>query len=198
MSGPPANTAYLAPPSGNLPGNTDIMTNDEALSASFLTMLEGHRALLYQIIRTYCPDEASWKDLEQEIVLQLWRSFPNFDDTYKLSTWLYRIAFNVTVTEFRRSKKRPENSGDMPAEHFFNRLPDDTPDAALDERRETLYAAIRVLPAADRPVLLLHLDGHNYQDIADVVGISASNVGTKLNRIRKRLKTIIEHQSTKL
>jgi len=198
MSGSSASITYLAPPSGNPPENTGTMTKDEALSASFLTMLEGHRALLYQIIRTYCPDTAGWKDLEQEIVLQLWRSFPNFDDTYKLSTWVYRIAFNVTVTEFRRSKKRPGNPVDMTAEHFFNRLPDEAPDAARDERRETLYAAIRALPAADRPVLLLHLDGHNYQDIADIVGISASNVGTKLNRIRKRIKTIIERQNAKL
>lgn len=198
MSGSSASITYLAPPSGKSPVNTGTMTNDEALSASFLTMLEGHRALLYQIIRTYCPDAAGWKDLEQEIVLQLWRSFPNFDDTYKLSTWVYRIAFNVTVTEFRRSKKRPGNSGGASAEHFFSRLPDEVPDPAREERREALYAAIRALPTADRPVLLLHLDGHNYQDIADIVGVSVSNVGTKLNRIRKRLKTIIERQNTKL
>jgi RNA polymerase sigma-70 factor (ECF subfamily) len=198
MSGSHANITYLSPPSGNSPENTGAMINTEAMSASFLNMLEGHRALLYQIIRTYCPDTAGWKDLEQEIILQLWRSFPNFDDTYKLSTWVYRIAFNVTVTEFRRSKKRPETPGNMPTDHFFNRLPSEAPDPAQEERKEALYAAIRALSEADRPVLLLHLDGHNYQDISDIIGISTSNVGTKLNRIRQRLKTIIERKNTHL
>ena len=71
MSGSLANTAYLAPPSGNPPGNTDAMTKDEALSASFLTMLEGHRALLYQIIRTYCPEGLDGGSMNKKHLLQL-------------------------------------------------------------------------------------------------------------------------------
>ncbi|MEM9928990.1 MAG: sigma-70 family RNA polymerase sigma factor, partial [Bacteroidota bacterium] len=115
-------------PSGTVP-------QAEVLQGPFLKLLEQHQAMLYQIIRTYCPNDSDWKDLEQEIVLQLWRSYPNFDATRNASTWVYRIAFNVTVTIYRKGRKRPKPTGGSPADHFFNRLPDTTQDQALAQRR---------------------------------------------------------------
>ncbi len=163
----------------------------EGRATEFLSVLHDHRRLLYQIIRTYCPDREDWRDLEQEIVLQLWRSFPNYDAQYRLSTWVYRIAFNVTVTDFRKQNRRRQHESDRPAEPFFHRLAAPERDAVTEERREMLYAAIRQLRPADRSVLLLHLDGHNYAHIAEITGLTASNVGTKLNRIRQKLRTKI-------
>ncbi|MEM9526318.1 MAG: sigma factor, partial [Bacteroidota bacterium] len=80
--------------------------SEQELSRPFLDMLEKHRRLLYQVIRTYGREQSEWRDLEQEITLQLWRSYPNYDVAFKSSTWVYRIAFNVAVTHFRLSKKR--------------------------------------------------------------------------------------------
>lgn len=161
------------------------------LTTEFLAVLRRHQNLLYQIIRTYGPGPQEWRDLEQEIILQLWRSFPKYDSTYKLSTWVYRIAFNVTVTEFRKKRRRQKHERSRPDEHFFQRVSAPGEDPAKEEQREALYRAIRLLPASERSVLLLHLDGHDYAAIGDILGLSPSNIGTKLTRIRKRLRTTI-------
>jgi RNA polymerase sigma-70 factor (ECF subfamily) len=132
------------------------------LTAEFLAVLRQHQNLLYQIIRTYGPEPQDWRDLEQEIILQLWRSFPKYDNTYKLSTWVYRIAFNVTVTEFRKKSRRQKHERTRPDEHFFRRIPAPGEDKVKEERREALYRAIRTLPPGERSVLLLHLEDEMY------------------------------------
>ena len=156
--------------------------------AAFLSLLQQHQKLLYQIIRTNCPSPTDWRDLEQEIILQLWRSFPNYDGRCKPATWVYRIAFNVTVSAFRNDLKRRKREVAPPTERFFQRIAEAEEDPLREERREALYSAIRQLALADRSILLLHLDGHDYPAIADILGISPSNVGTKLSRLRKRLR----------
>lgn len=155
------------------------------LSQPFLEMLGKHRRLLYQVIRSYGSSQSEWRDLEQEIILQLWQSYPNFDSTYKYSTWIYRIAFNVAATHFRLSRKRSKQERESAA-IFTLSTKDDDPE--VTERRQALYAAIRKLGPADRPIVMLHLEGLSYQVIAEIVGISPSNVGTRLNRIRAKLK----------
>ena len=166
-----------------------IGSGSEDRSGKFLAALEDHRALLYQIIRTYAPDKDGWQDLEQEIILQLWRAFPRYDGSVALSTWMYRIAFNVTVTDYRKRKRRAVGADYT---SIFRRTQEADPVRA--ERTERLYAAIRQLSPRDRSVILLHLDGHDYDRIAGIVGVSRSNVGTLLNRIRGKLKTILHRQ----
>lgn len=172
----------------------EVAASDQ-LTAEFLSVLRQHQNLLYQIIRTYGPEPQDWRDLEQEIILQLWRSFPKYDGNFKLSTWVYRIAFNVTVTEFRKSRRRQKHERTRPDEHFFQRVSTPGEDPTKEEQREALYDAIRTLPASERSVLLLHLDGHDYAGIGEILGLSPSNIGTKLTRIRKRLRTTITAQN---
>ncbi|MEM9258309.1 MAG: sigma-70 family RNA polymerase sigma factor, partial [Bacteroidota bacterium] len=130
-------------------------------------------------------ERGEWQDLEQEIILQLWRSYPNFNSSFKPSTWVYRIAFNVAVTHYRLSKKRTRQELTS-AMVFLLNTENESPEVV--ERRQALYAAIRKLGPTDRPIIILHLEGLSYQAIAEVVGISASNVCTRLNRIRAKLK----------
>ncbi|MEL7160164.1 MAG: sigma-70 family RNA polymerase sigma factor [Bacteroidota bacterium] len=163
---------------------------------AFLSLLEQHQKLLYQIIRSNCPDPSAWRDLEQDIILQLWRSYGSFAGRSKPATWIYRIAFNVTVSAFRSSRKRRKREVAPPTERFFQRIPDASEDPLVEERREQLYAAIRQLSMADRSVLLLHLDGHDYPSIAAILGISPSNVGTKLSRLRQRLRTSLNPEKS--
>lgn len=158
----------------------------KGLSKEFTDMLSKHRGLLYQIIRTYGTAPEEWQDLEQEIILQLWQSYPNFDPKFKPSTWVYRIGFNVAVTHFRLDQRRRKKEQDS-AGIFVLKCAEEDP--ATAEQRAAMYTAIRRLSTADRPIVILHLEGLSYQEIADVVGISASNVGTRLNRIRKKLRT---------
>lgn len=155
---------------------------------AFLAVLSEHQRLLYQIIRTHCPNPADWRDLEQDIVLQLWRSYPSYDPAFKLSTWIYRIAINTTISAYRKLRRRRSQEVHSPGDHFFQRQP---VTEVAEERRELLYATIRRLDLADRSLLLLHLDGYDYTAISQILGISSSNVGTRLTRIRKRLTLLV-------
>ncbi|MFK8163493.1 MAG: RNA polymerase sigma factor [Lewinella sp.] len=165
---------------------TEITTPDQ--TEAFLAVLRDHQRLLYQIIRTHCPDSGDWRDLEQEIVLQLWRSFPKYNPAFKLSTWVYRIAINTTISAYRKQHRRRSREVPSPHEYFFQRVPEKNGER---EQRELLYNTIRQLRLADRSLLLLHLDGYDYEAIGQILGISSSNVGTRLTRIRKHLTTLL-------
>jgi RNA polymerase sigma factor (sigma-70 family) len=102
---------------------------------------------------------------------------------------MYRIALNVTITAYRKQSRRRE--APPPEEHFFRRRPGDEEDTVAVEQRLLLYTTIRRLPPADRSLLLLHFDGHDYTSISAIMGISASNVGTRLTRLRLRLAQMI-------
>ena len=153
----------------------------------FRQLLAEHTGLLVKVVRSFAEGPADADDLFQEILLQVWLSLPNFRAESKPTTWLYRVALNTALGWKRRERTlrrrvAPLLAPDAVAQH--------TPSDQVDPNSETidrLYAGIRALPPAKRALLVLHLDGFSYQEIADVVGISANNVGVKLNRIKKEL-----------
>jgi RNA polymerase sigma-70 factor, ECF subfamily len=154
----------------------------------FRQWLEEHAGLLVKVVRSFAAAPADADDLLQEILLQVWLSLPNFRAESKATTWLYRVALNTAMVWKRRELKHRDRRGALPIEiEFVDRAP--TPDEAHAEREklERLYAVVRALPPADRALVLLYLDGLSYADIAEVVGISESNVGVRLNRIKKVL-----------
>jgi RNA polymerase sigma factor (sigma-70 family) len=158
----------------------------------FLALLDEHKRILYKVAASYCRNPADRPDLEQEIVVQLWRSFGRYDERYRFSTWMYRIALNVAISFYRSETRRTR--GAVPAEPAILETletPEMTADgsgAAPDGGLELLHELIARLDELDRALVLLHLDGHGYDTISEILGISSSNVGTKLHRIRQRLK----------
>ena len=151
----------------------------------FLTLLDEHKKILYKIASSYCRDLEDRRDLEQEIVAQLWRSFGRYDESYKFSTWMYRIALHVAIS-FHRSESR-RSRGTVPAGESVLEIADPRgaePDAGL----QVLRQLIAQLDELDRALILLYLDGNRYDTIAEILGISETNVGTKINRIKQRLR----------
>jgi RNA polymerase sigma-70 factor (ECF subfamily) len=155
-------------------------------AAPFLDMLDAHKGIVYKVARAYCRDAEDRKDLIQEICLQLWLAFGRYDPQYKLSTWIYRIALNVAISAYRKDRRRAALHPPLPGDILLLQLPDvqDPPHPEL----ERLHAFIQSLPSLDRAVMLLSLDGHPQQDIAEVLGLTPSHVATKLHRIRLQLK----------
>ncbi|GJG85226.1 RNA polymerase ECF-type sigma factor [Gemmatimonadetes bacterium T265] len=159
----------------------------------FLTLVHENAARLGRICRVYAPDAEGRKDLHQEILLQLWRALPSFAGASSPSTWLYRVALNTALAHARRRSVRRETSLD--AENASadagatDRGTTDDADEQLDaaERVGRLYAAIDRLNVVDRMLVTMYLDDRSYHEMADVLGISAGNVGVKLHRIRKVL-----------
>lgn len=157
----------------------------------FNSIIQQYHPILYKIGRSYTGDDMDFEDLYQEMLIQLWQSLKHFKGDSKESTWIYRVVLNTALT-FQRSKKR--RAANIPTQAMPVHVLADQHDIEKDNKGEIelLYQCIRLLKKENRSVILLHLDGHQYDEIAEIVGISISNVGVKLNRIRKRLFNLLK------
>ncbi|MDN5200332.1 sigma-70 family RNA polymerase sigma factor [Fulvivirgaceae bacterium BMA10] len=158
------------------------------MSAEFYQeYIESNRAIIYKICRAYAEDDPEFQDYFQEVCLQLWKARKNFNHESKLSTWIYRVTLNVCLSLVRTKRNKPQKVEIR--EYHATRVPEDEDLEAL--RLDMLYKAIRKLKEVDRGIILLYLESKSYQDIADIMGISMSHVGVKVNRIKKQLKNMI-------
>lgn len=152
----------------------------------FLSVIESHKGILYKVANSYCKDSEDRKDLIQEMMVQLWRSFENYTDQYKYSTWIYRIALNVAISFYRKENRRKE---------IANPLSDavlDVADASLSMEKEQnlaiLHQFIAELKELDKALMLLYLEEKSHKEIAEIIGISETNAATKIARIKILLK----------
>jgi RNA polymerase sigma-70 factor (ECF subfamily) len=154
---------------------------------SFLVLLEEHRKILFKVANLYCRNPADFADVVQEMALQAWRSFDHYDQSRRFSTWLYRIALNVAISFYRGETRRSRTI--VPADESVIEIaaqPSQTAD--LEDRLRLLRGFIDQLGELDKALVLLYLDGNPYDVIAEVLGISESNVGTRINRIKQKLQ----------
>lgn len=161
----------------------------------FIEMINEHRGIIYKVCQLYCQDKEYQKDLFQEIVLQLWKSFPSFRNEAKRSTWMYRIALNTAITSFRKEKKIPPQRTISSAEFEIPDLgsnPDD------HEHMGLLKRAIERLSQIEKAIILLYLEEKSYQEIGEIMGITKTNAGVKINRIKIKLEGIIKTAENEL
>jgi len=162
------------------------------LQERFQTLVDEHKKILYKVCNSYCRDRDARDDLAQEIIIQLWRSFPKFDEGYRFSTWMYRIALNVAISFYRRESTRTRYVI-SDEEHLLEAI-DETKNRPEEIR--LLYEFIEGLDPLSKALVLLYLDGNNHQEIADVLGISETNVATKISRLKGKLKREFGKQVT--
>jgi RNA polymerase sigma factor (sigma-70 family) len=150
----------------------------------FQTLVDQHKKILYKVCNSYCRNREDREDLAQEIVVQLWRSFESFDERARFSTWMYRIALNVAISAYRRESARTRyilsDEGQL-----LNAIDEKTHQS---DEIQALHRAIAALNPLDKALVLLYLDGNSYQDIAAVLGISETNVATKISRMKQRMR----------
>ncbi|WP_231862312.1 RNA polymerase sigma factor [Rufibacter sp. DG15C] len=137
----------------------------------------------------YCRDPEERKDLFQEIVLQLWRSYPTFKHESKVSTWMYRVALNTAVSSFRKESRRPHQSSLSDLDLQIPSAPDTS--AEYELKIKYLYSAIDQLSQVEKAIVMLYLEDKSYDEIAEIIGITKSNVGVKLNRIKAKLEKLL-------
>jgi RNA polymerase sigma factor (sigma-70 family) len=160
----------------------------KSVESEFVALVNTHRGAVRRVVNTYAAAPSEREELFQEIVYQLWRAFPSFRHESSALTWVYRIAVNTAITAVRRQARQPEHVP-LTSDHD-----DDTPTAttgAPDPRSELMYRAIRQLNDVDRAMVLCYLEGLSYERMAEVFGISRSNVGVRLNRAKARLHAIV-------
>ena len=158
----------------------------------FEDWLSRHGAIPVKIARAHAAVRADQDDLYQEILLQLWVSIPSFQGGCKASTWVYRVALNTAFAWLRGERK---HAGKVALSSIPELAADNDTGADASDRDgllDRLYAEVRNLPGVDPSLMLLHLDGMSYRDMAEVIGISVNHVGVKLNRIKKQLAVAME------
>lgn len=151
----------------------------------FLEMLEQYKLIIFKVCNGYCSDPEEQKDLVQEVILQLWRSFDKYNAQYKLSTWVYRIALNVAISHFRKVSTRQKHTTSFDGAVLNIAEADD--DNKNDDLR-LLQVFLNQLQKLDKALMMLYLDGHSHEEIAQILDISKSNVGTKINRIKEKIR----------
>ena len=152
-------------------------------------LIHRHAGLIHRIAGAYCRDAADREDVVQEIAVQLWRAHDRYDARYRESTWVYRIALNVAIS-FQRRERRHRQGRVAGEQHLIALAAPQAAEPGEDVQR--LLDCIAELGALDKALVLLYLDGNDHGSIADVLGISVSNVGTKLLRIKDRLRVALE------
>ena len=162
---------------------------DIVRKSRFLELVEQNQDIVHKICGLYALNMDERKDLSQEIVCQLWKSYKSFKGDSKFTTWMYRVALNTALLYLRRNRSRvrteslKEHHGDIPAE-----ISDQEKHAKISR----LYKAVNQLRKFDRAIILLFLEEFSYKEIAEVTGISESNVSVRLVRIKKKLKEILD------
>jgi RNA polymerase sigma factor (sigma-70 family) len=150
----------------------------------FVQHLHEHQKLVYKVCHAYASDPEDIRDLFQEIVLQAWSGFKRYRGESSISTWLYRVALNTAIVHKRKQAKHQSvTSTDVFNIDIADKLP-----AAYAEEYKLLQQMIHALPPLDKALILLYMDDKPHTEIADILGISVSNVGTKLGRIKDKLK----------
>ena len=129
------------------------------------------------------------KDLFQEVILQLWKSFDSFRGESKVTTWIYRVALNTAISAFRKESKKP---GQTDILELKIQIPEDTEFQEKNEQFQLLYKAIKQLSEIERAIIMLYLDDHPYEEIAQMIGITANNARVRMNRIREKLRSMIK------
>ena len=161
------------------------MQPTQPTSPDFLTLIEANKRIIFKICNAYCQNAADREDLAQEIIYQLWKSWSSFNARAKLSTWMYRIALNVAISFYRKERRATETvlMGDQLIE-----IADENLEEGLETNLNALQHFINELKELDRALMILYLEEKSHKEMAEIIGISTTNVATKIGRIKEQLK----------
>lgn len=156
-----------------------------------IQIIEENKGIIYKVVNSYCNDPNDQEDLVQEIMYHLLEGYERFDHQSKVTTWMYRVALNVSISFYRKSKTRKKYISLMPEKII--QIEADLDEENMDREVAQLRHFIQNLDELNRAVMIMYLDGNSHEDIAEVLDLSESNVGTKIYRIKNKLK---EHFKT--
>lgn len=154
----------------------------------FLALVQKHKGILHKVGRMYMDTLEDREDLHQEIIIQLWKSYPNFKGQSEFSTWMYRVAVNTAITYFKKEKRRSDTfSYDIAKEPEQENY-----DPEKDKQLEIFYKAVQHLSPVEKAVILYFMEGLSHKEVGMQLGISEVNARVKLNRTKEKLQNIIK------
>ena len=148
----------------------------------FVTLIQEYERVIYKVCYLYTTPHATLNDLYQEVVINLWKAYPKFRNECKISTWIYRIALNTCISFIRKEKNIPEI---VTLSQIADRI-EETDETQVMLKR--LYSMINRLGQLEKPIVLLYLEDKSYEEIAEITGLTLTNVATKLSRIKDKLR----------
>lgn len=158
------------------------------MEKEFLQIITENQGIIHKVCSIYCDLDEDRRDLFQEILAQLWKSYPSFRNESKFSTWMYRVALNTAITSFKKDKRQPEKSG---VSYESLQLAEDIYDSREEELIKMLNKAVSHLSGIEKSIILLFLEDKKYEEIAEITGITQNYVRVKMNRIKKKLKLLM-------
>ena len=158
------------------------------LEHNFVTQLERNQNIVHKVCRIYTSNKDQHNDLFQEITIQLWKAFPKFRGDSKFSTWMYRVALNTAITLYRKSKRSIKTQD---YESVIFKIKSQDYDDTEEEQLKIMYKAIKQLSDIEKALIFLYLEDKNYKEIAETIGITEVNARVKMNRIKTKLKKIL-------
>ena len=161
------------------------MTQEE-----FVRQVQTNQGIIQKICRLYGQTQPDREDLFQEVVVQLWKALPKFRGESKFSTWMYRVALNTAISDFRKRKRSLPVSETEGLE-----IKSELSDGNKEEKLDSLYAAISRLPEIDKAIVMLYLEDRSYEEMEDILGINTNNLRVKMNRIKEKLRQLTKNSS---
>jgi len=158
------------------------------LEHKFISEFQENQNIIHKVCRIYTNNQEAHNDLFQEITIQLWKAYPKFRGESKLSTWMYRIGLNTAITLYRKSKRSIKTQD---FDSVLHRIKSTDYDDTEEEQLKLMYKAIHQLSDIDKALIFLYLEDKNYKEISATIGISEVNARVKMNRIKTRLRTIL-------
>ena len=158
------------------------------LEHKFVTELESNQNIVHKVCTLYTNNRDSHNDLFQEITIQLWKAYPKFRGDSKFSTWMYRVALNTAITLYRKSKKS------IPTQDYESvifKIKTDEYDETQEQQLTLMYKAVKQLGDIDKALVFLYLEDKDYREIAETLGITEVNARVKMNRIKNKLRSIL-------
>ncbi len=154
----------------------------------FVQIIQEHQGIINSICHVYYADDEDVKDARQDIILQLWKSLPTFRGESKISTWIYRVALNTILFKIKKDRKNTLNDSlsDIHLNTGFNT------DYPPNDDVEQLLFLINQLEATDKAVIILHFEGYNHKEIAETLNMTTTNISTRMNRIKNKLKETLK------
>lgn len=161
---------------------------NKELEHSFVELLERHQNIVHKVCRLYTNNQDAHNDLFQEITIQLWKAYPKFRGEAKFSTWMYRVGLNTAITIYRKSKRRIKT---QEFEAFQFKISTEEFDDTEEQQLKLMYKAVHQLNDIEKALIFLYLEDKNYSEISETMGISEVNARVKMNRIKTKLRTIL-------
>jgi RNA polymerase sigma-70 factor (ECF subfamily) len=151
----------------------------------FARLMNQHKGIIFKVVNSYCQHQDDRQDLAQEILTAMWLAIDKYNDEYKFSTWMYRIALNVAISYYRKDSKR-QDKPNLDDEQLIN-IADLTFEEDKNQEIKQLYRFIGQLDKLNKAIMILYLESESYENIANSLGLSKTNVATRIGRIKVTL-----------